>query len=60
MSDQAASAPQSTDVSTIPQPRPLGAVNWLGLWTLYKKEVRRFLKVSFQFWAMYQRFRYGP
>ena len=48
MSDQAASAPQSTDVSTIPQPRPLGAVNWLGLWTLYKKEVRRFLKVSFQ------------
>jgi hypothetical protein len=23
-------------------------VNWLGLWTLYKKEVRRFLKVSFQ------------
>lgn len=48
MSDQAASAPQSTDVSTIPQPRTLGAVNWLGLWTLYKKEVRRFLKVSFQ------------
>lgn len=48
MSDQAASAPQSTDGSTIPQPRPLGAVNWLGLWTLYKKEVRRFLKVSFQ------------
>ncbi|MBC37626.1 MAG: multidrug ABC transporter permease [Oceanicaulis sp.] len=32
----------------MPQPRPLGAVNWLGLWTLYKKEVRRFLKVSFQ------------
>jgi ABC-2 type transport system permease protein len=31
-----------------PQPRVLGAVNWLGLWTLYKKEVRRFLKVSFQ------------
>ena len=48
MSDQAASAPQSTAVSTPPQPRPLGAVNWLGLWTLYKKEVRRFLKVSFQ------------
>ncbi|WP_440959019.1 ABC transporter permease [Oceanicaulis sp. LC35] len=48
MSDQAASAPQSTAVSDIPQPRPLGAVNWLGLWTLYKKEVRRFLKVSFQ------------
>lgn len=31
-----------------PQPRTIGAVNWLGLWTLYKKEVRRFLKVSFQ------------
>ncbi|MFC4725470.1 ABC transporter permease [Glycocaulis abyssi] len=31
-----------------PQPRPIGAINWLGLWTLYKKEVRRFLKVSFQ------------
>ncbi|MEO1040096.1 MAG: ABC transporter permease [Pseudomonadota bacterium] len=31
-----------------PQPRAVGAVNWLGLWTLYKKEVRRFLKVAFQ------------
>jgi ABC-2 type transport system permease protein len=31
-----------------PAPREIGAVNWLGLWTLYKKEVRRFLKVSFQ------------
>lgn len=31
-----------------PSPRSIGAVNWLGLWTLYKKEVRRFLKVSFQ------------
>lgn len=48
MSDQAASAPQSTAVSDGPRPRALGAVNWLGLWTLYKKEVRRFLKVSFQ------------
>ncbi|MGY6532987.1 ABC transporter permease [Glycocaulis sp.] len=37
---QAGSAP--------PAPRDIGAVNWLGLWTLYKKEVRRFLKVSFQ------------
>ena len=48
MSDQVASAPQSTAVSDGPRPRRLGAVNWLGLWTLYKKEVRRFLKVSFQ------------
>ena len=28
--------------------RRFGAVNWLGLWTLYVKEVRRFLKVAFQ------------
>ena len=28
--------------------RRFGAVNWLGLWTLFAKEVRRFLKVSFQ------------
>ena len=26
--------------------REFGAVNWLGLWTLYKKEVRRFMKVG--------------
>ena len=29
-------------------PRPFGAVNWLGLWTLYAKEVRRFVKVATQ------------
>src|ERR1700758_4677124 len=29
-------------------PRRLGAVNWLGLWTLYLKEVRRFAKVATQ------------
>jgi ABC-2 type transport system permease protein len=29
-------------------PRRFGAVNWLGLWTLTAKEVRRFLKVYFQ------------
>ena len=29
-------------------PRPIGAVNWIGLWTLYRKEVRRFLKVFTQ------------
>ncbi len=28
--------------------RRFGAVNWLGLWTLYVKEVRRFIKVVFQ------------
>jgi ABC-2 type transport system permease protein len=29
-------------------PRPLGPVNWIGLWTLYRKEVWRFLKVGVQ------------
>jgi ABC-2 type transport system permease protein len=28
--------------------RRFGAVNWLGLWTLYLKEVRRFMKVATQ------------
>ncbi len=31
-----------------PGPRHIGAVNWLGLWTHYAKEVRRFYKVGFQ------------
>ena len=29
-------------------PRTMGAVNWRGLWTLYAKEVQRFLKVPLQ------------
>ena len=45
---QAAEQLAPSDETAAPQPRALGAVNWLGLWTLYKKEVRRFLKVSFQ------------
>lgn len=28
--------------------RHFGRVNWMGLWTLYLKEVRRFMKVAFQ------------
>lgn len=28
--------------------RRFGSINWLGLWTFYKKEVQRFLKVVFQ------------
>jgi len=32
----------------IPAPRRYGAVNWLGLWTLYVKEVRRFWNVATQ------------
>jgi ABC-2 type transport system permease protein len=31
-----------------PVPRRFGRVNWLGLWTLYAKEVRRFVKVATQ------------
>ena len=31
-----------------PLPRDIGTVNWIGLWTLYQREVRRFLKVYTQ------------
>ena len=31
-----------------PTPRRIGRVNWLGVWTLYVKEVRRFLNVLTQ------------
>ena len=31
-----------------PRLRRFGAVNWIGLWTLYVKEIRRFLKVVMQ------------
>ncbi len=31
-----------------PTPRAIGAVHWRGLWTLYAKEVRRFLNVATQ------------
>jgi len=36
------------DVVAAPRMRQLGRVNWLGLWTLTAKEIRRFLKVYFQ------------
>ena len=35
-------------VQHFPGVRRIGLVNWLGLWTLYLKEVRRFAKVGFQ------------
>ncbi len=38
-------APAATPVA---RARTLDPVNWLGLWTLYTKEIRRFLKVSVQ------------
>jgi len=31
-----------------PEPRFIGIVNWLGVWTHYEKEVRRFAKVGLQ------------
>lgn len=31
-----------------PAMTPLGPINWIGLWTLYAKEVRRFMKVFLQ------------
>jgi ABC-2 type transport system permease protein len=35
-----------------PMPRIVGAVNWIGLWTLFAREVRRFVKVQTQtVWA---------
>ncbi|MBV8061919.1 MAG: ABC transporter permease [Alphaproteobacteria bacterium] len=37
--------PQTAD---FPHPRQLGAVNWLGLWVLTRKETERFLKVYAQ------------
>jgi ABC-2 type transport system permease protein len=36
------------DAGTGPAARTIGVVNWLGLWTLYVREVRRFLKVYMQ------------
>jgi ABC-2 type transport system permease protein len=40
-------AAAARDEST-PHVRQFGAVNWLGLWTLYRREVHRFLKVWMQ------------
>jgi ABC-2 type transport system permease protein len=34
--------------STPPRPRTVGRVNWRGLWTLYRKEVMRFVNVFTQ------------
>ncbi|MDF2095493.1 ABC transporter permease [Fodinicurvata sp. CAU 1616] len=42
------SNPSAPPAATPPAPRQLGQINWLGLWTLYLKEVRRFLNVITQ------------
>lgn len=39
------SAPASKGPDSAPSRRNFGAVNWMGLWTLYKKEVHRFWKI---------------
>ena len=41
-------ADTSRSLLSSPKPRAYGAVNWLGLWTLYKREVGRFMKVWMQ------------
>ena len=33
------------DAAAAPSRRSFGRVNWMGLWTLYKKEVQRFMKI---------------
>ncbi|MEM8616289.1 MAG: ABC transporter permease [Pseudomonadota bacterium] len=39
---------QPTPTASPPSLRQYGRINWLGLWTLYKREVGRFLKVWLQ------------
>ncbi|MGB6229458.1 MAG: ABC transporter permease [Litorimonas sp.] len=38
--------PASSTPLSAPTVRQLGPVNWMGLWTLYKKEVKRFMRVA--------------
>jgi len=49
MPDSTQTSPQiAIDAPLPPEPRRYGAINWVGLWTLYKREVGRFLKVWMQ------------
>lgn len=48
MTPPASSAASSSAADSAPEVRHFGAVNWVGLWTLYLKEVRRFAKVGTQ------------
>ena len=45
---QRCSMTTTSSTQIAPQPRRLGAVNWLGLWTLSSKETVRFVKVYAQ------------
>ncbi len=40
--------PKSAASLPAPRPRAIGLVNWMGLWTLYLKEVKRFVNVLTQ------------
>ena len=53
MSDTTLAAPAADDPTAstpalVRPPRRYGLINWLGLWTLYKREVGRFIKVWMQ------------
>lgn len=48
MQDVTTSLPNQRAAHTGFGERRFGRMNWIGLWTLYKKEVRRFMKVAFQ------------
>ena len=37
-----------SDARPLPGPRIIGRVNWVGFWTLYQREVQRFLSVHLQ------------
>lgn len=37
-----------SSASPLAGPRPIGRINWVGLWTLYAREVRRYLKIYMQ------------
>ena len=46
MTHPASDTPMAVKAKTsAPVGRTFGAVNWLGLWTLYRKEVHRFWKI---------------
>jgi ABC-2 type transport system permease protein len=34
--------------ASLPEPRSIGLINWIGVWTLYVKEVQRFRKILVQ------------
>jgi len=48
MTDQPFVPNDNENPAPIPVVRHVGRVNWVGVWTLYEKEVRRFLKVITQ------------